>query len=754
MVLKQNRFDQRIRSVFARLQEILRVVMPTIAMIAMAMFVVWLAVRKTAVYREFSSFGIYGFATACICCFTGIYYGARGIRWLKRRLLWRVRRRLLITYLFVGVTPVILLGLLGALAWFAVSNEAMSRILTAQIVGTEHDVSSMAKAVAESYSQQPRMNDRAAQQWLDEQARFVNNQLPGVRIVLWRPATMGSAKEEMPADKLFSQAAETTETQPFQPDEGPANYQIPHWLSPGQEWNGITFIPPLEGSSSVFGSPSFRSIVVGWANGAPFHLLVIAPVNSTYLSRLEKNTGLTVRPFFVVPGHHRFKFGTRNGESTSKPGDEAGNRDSEIDLFTDQTGKPIRGTVAPVFVSSTNWLNGDKVDTMGLIFEWSWAAAQQHILEGGIISDVFKKLLLITGTAFLLLELFALLSAAWMTRAVTGTVHRLHNATKFINRGDFSHRVTVRSHDQLGELASAFNEMSSNIELLLKERVERERLQREVEIAAEVQAQLFPALVPPLTSVELSAECRAARGVAGDYYDYVEIRPGLVAIALGDVSGKGISASLVMSNLQASLRAQSSMMAERLKESMQVTATAFGVRQSGSLSAPGGLSSDSYCCVERIVGNINHQLCGSTGTNRFATLVVGLYDDQSRRLQYTNAGHNPPILVRAGGTVERLTEGGMMVGAFDWAEYDQDTVRIGPGDTLLIFSDGLSEAASVTGEEYGEERLKQLVVANRHLPADELRCTIFAAIEHWSGALEPTDDQTLVIVKSRGTLES
>jgi sigma-B regulation protein RsbU (phosphoserine phosphatase) len=242
--------------------------------------------------------------------------------------------------------------------------------------------------------------------------------------------------------------------------------------------------------------------------------------------------------------------------------------------------------------------------------------------------------------------------------------------------------------------------------------------------------------------------------VAGDYYDYVEIRPGLVAIALGDVSGKGISASLVMSNLQASLRAQSSMMAERLKESMQVSATAISARQSRSLAGPGGLSSDSYCCAERIVGNINHQLCGSTETNRFATLVVGLYDDQTGRLQYTNAGHNPPMLVRVGGTVERLTEGGMMVGAFDWAEYDQDTVHIGAGDTLLIFSDGLSEAASVTGEEYGEERLKQLLVANRHLPADELRCTIFAAIERWSGALEPTDDQTLVIVKSRDSLES
>ncbi|MDX6712494.1 MAG: phosphoserine phosphatase RsbU/P [Blastocatellia bacterium] len=752
MVLKQSRIGQRIRSVFAMVWTRLRRVMPTIAMIGMAMFVVWLGVRKTAVYREFPIFGIYGFATACLCCFTAIYYSARGIRWLKRRLLWRVRRRLLITYLFVGVTPIVLLVLLGALAWIAVSNEAMSRILTAQISGTERDVTSMAKAVAESYSHQPRMDDRAAQQWLDEQVRFLNNQIPGARIVLWRPAATGPKEDVVHGPRLFSQAADTTETQPFQPDEGLASYQIPHWLSPGQEWSGIAFIPPPEDSSSVFGSPSFRSLVAGWANGAPFHVMLIAPMNPAYLSRLEKNTGLTVRPFFVVAGYNRFKMGTRNRESIVKPSDETGNSDAELEHFTDQTGKPIRGTVAPVFVSSTNWLTGDKVDTMSLIFEWSWAAAQKHILEGGIISDVFKKLLLITGVTFLLLELFALLSAAWMTRAVTGTVHKLYNATKFINQGDFSHRVTVRSHDQLGELASAFNEMSSNIELLLKERVERERLQREVEIAAEVQAQLFPALVPPLKSVELSAECRAARGVAGDYYDYVEIRPGLVAIALGDVSGKGISASLVMSNLQASLRAQSSMMAERLKESMQVATTTIGVRQSESLPVPGGLSANSYCCAERIVGNINNQLCGSTGTNRFATLVVGLYDDQTRSMQYTNAGHNPPILVRSGGTVERLTEGGMMVGAFDWAEYDQDTVRIGPGDTLLIFSDGLSEAASITGEEYGEERLAQLVIANRHLPADELRRTIFAEIEHWSGALEPADDQTLVIVKSKGSL--
>ena len=146
---------------------------------------------------------------------------------------------------------------------------------------------------------------------------------------------------------------------------------------------------------------------------------------------------------------------------------------------------------------------------------------------------------------------------------MTGTVHKLHLATQFIKRGDFSHRIRTRSHDQLGELAVAFNDMSANIEVLLEERVERERLEREVEIAAEVQAQLFPRSLPALTTAEVTGECRAARGVAGDYYDYVEVEPGLVAFALGDVSGKGISAALVMSNLQASLRAQVTIISER-----------------------------------------------------------------------------------------------------------------------------------------------------------------------------------------------
>ncbi|HEX5705664.1 MAG TPA: SpoIIE family protein phosphatase, partial [Pyrinomonadaceae bacterium] len=319
----------------------------------------------------------------------------------------------------------------------------------------------------------------------------------------------------------------------------------------------------------------------------------------------------------------------------------------------------------------------------------------------------------------------------------------------------------------LGELALAFNEMSANIENLLEERVERERLEREVEIAAEVQAQLFPRSVPALRTAEIVGECRAARGVAGDYYDYIEVVPGLVTLALGDVSGKGVSASLVMSNLQAALRAQVAIIAERLKmvrRTLPVGITAGAPSSASSSSSSSSSSSatelaldagpcgvtgvDTACAVENMVAQLNHQLALSTDANRFATLFLALYDDAARTLRYTNAGHNAAILVRADGRVERLDRGGTLVGAFEWARYEEAQIQLAPGDVLVVFSDGISEAQSHTGEEYGEDRLAQFAADRRDLTPDELRRAIFDEVDNWTGAQERGDDQTLVILKA------
>jgi phosphoserine phosphatase RsbU/P len=738
------------RGLSVKVRTTLRRVMPTVAMIATVLFLLWIAVRKAGFYQEHEIFTIFGFTTFCFGVATVAYYGLKALRWVKRRLLWRVRRRLLITYLFVGVTPIVLLTLLGALAWFAVSNGAMARVITAQLSGSERDVIAGARAIAESYSNHPRMDDRATKQWLDDKVKIFEKGMPGARIALWREHSLTRATQNgAAANPLVSTSNDTPESRSFGPEDDISEWKLPEWLEEREEWSGIAFVPPSANAENAFATPYFRAMVRGKANDLPFVVLLTFPINRAYVSRLVDTTGLTVSPYFRQTRNSRLLIGKedRNGEAQIKSG-TVKEKEVDLDLRIDQAGQPIKqGVTSPVLLTSTNWLTGKPEETLVFFFAWSWAAASKHLLDGGVISNLFQKMLLATGITFLVFELFALLSAGWMTRAVTGTVHKLHRATKFINRGDFSHRVVVHSHDQLGELAGAFNEMSSNIESLLKERVERERLQREVEIAAEVQSQLFPSEVPPLSSVELSAECRAASGVAGDYYDYLEIAHGLVAIALGDVSGKGISASLVMSNLQAALRAQSSMIAERLKESRQLAGVGMGFDEINSAMAS-AVAIDPHCSVERIVGSINHQLCRSTGANRFATLFVGLYDDRTRTLCYTNAGHNPPMLVRADGSTERLTTGGMMVGAFDWAQYEQAAVQLRSGDTLVIYSDGLTEAERVTGEEFGDNRLSRLVVANRKLPADQLCQAIFSGVERWSDSEERVDDQTLVIVKA------
>jgi sigma-B regulation protein RsbU (phosphoserine phosphatase) len=225
--------------------------------------------------------------------------------------------------------------------------------------------------------------------------------------------------------------------------------------------------------------------------------------------------------------------------------------------------------------------------------------------------------------------------------------------------------------------------------------------------------------------------------------------PGLVALALGDVSGKGLSASLVMSNLQASLRAQATILAERLRAAERAAVAAVGGDGGPEVELPCGVTgTDRACAFEEIVSNINAQLCQSTDSNRFATLFLALYDDRTRSLRYTNAGHNAPFLVRADGAHQRLEAGGTVAGAFDFARYEEAAAALAPGDLLLVFSDGVSEAQNYAGEEYGEQRLLQLALKHRDKSADELRRIIFAAMEAWSGGRERDDDQTVVIVKA------
>jgi phosphoserine phosphatase RsbU/P len=289
---------------------------------------------------------------------------------------------------------------------------------------------------------------------------------------------------------------------------------------------------------------------------------------------------------------------------------------------------------------------------------------------------------------------------------------------------------------------------------LVRHKVEEERMRRELEFASEVQRRLFPQCPPQIAQLELCGVCYPARDVGGDYYDFLELGNGQLGIAVADVSGKGISAALLMSVIQASLRAQAP------KANGQMT---------------------------ELIASMNRLLCESTGANNYATFFYALLDWRTRLLTYVNAGHNPPILVRAGakanslslsnvaqavsgvksengaqfGTLPQtkafaspsgeiisyLTTGGPVIGLLENCVYKNSTIELGSGDVLVAYTDGLSEARNPEGEEFGDERLTQMVVDNADLPADEMREQIIASIRSWQRNAPQHDDMTMVIVK-------
>ena len=347
-------------------------------------------------------------------------------------------------------------------------------------------------------------------------------------------------------------------------------------------------------------------------------------------------------------------------------------------------------------------------------FDWSTPGRTSDLELGvltrvsAVLSTVFNRkadlaqelleAILIAGLiVFVLVEIVCWVIGITMTRNITGAVHHLYEGTHRIMEGDFSHRIEVRGKDQLAELGVSFNRMTENLARLLAVAKEKERLQSEIEIAREVQNQLYPREAPQTKSLRLTAVCRPARMVSGDYYDYEMTHDAHVALAIGDVAGKGISAALLMATLQSSLRTQ------------------LNGKGSGPLSAA------------RLVSQLNQYLYANTSAEKFSTLCLGLYDEADGSFLYSNGGHLPPVLVR-GGVVHRLDVNGTVVGAFPFAEYDESRIELEPGDLLVFFTDGVTEPENEYGEMFGEERFLDLLVRNAHLGEEEIMRTVIESV--------------------------
>jgi len=330
----------------------------------------------------------------------------------------------------------------------------------------------------------------------------------------------------------------------------------------------------------------------------------------------------------------------------------------------------------------------------------------------GALGDPLVLALKLVGVIFLLIEVVALITGIVLTRTITSTVANLYEATQHIRRGDFAHRVRLERRDQLGVLGESFNAMTSSISELIEEQGKRQKLESEISIAREVQGQLFPQKLPELPGIELAAICRAARTVSGDYYDFIRLSPTRLGIAVADISGKGISAALLMASLQGALRSQA--------------------------------LSDAQLGPAELVARLNKHLFRNTTDDRYATFFYAVYDSDVHTLAYTNAGHVPPLYV-VGDTVRTLEEGGTVVGLFDNCSYEQTTIEVAPDSLLVALSDGLTEPENVYGEEFGSARISVEVGRHRHMAPARLADALFAAVDQWAGTLEQADDMTVLV---------
>ncbi len=349
--------------------------------------------------------------------------------------------------------------------------------------------------------------------------------------------------------------------------------------------------------------------------------------------------------------------------------------------------------------------------------------------DGSDLSQLPFTILKTVGILFLLIEIGSLVVGIHLTRTITGAVDDLHEGTQRVNRGDFSYRIPVRARDQLSGLAESFNTMTVSLERLVRESKESQKLQSELEIASQVQRQLFPKQLPSLHGLELMGICRPARVVSGDYYDFVAFNDTHLALAIGDIAGKGISAALVMAGVQSALHAQ-----------------LYQGRRRAASADHHGESVLETVSPDRLVGQLNRQLYESTAANTFATFCYLTYDDAQGRLTYCNAGHLPPLIVGRDGT-RRLTRGGLVLGILPEAEYEAESVILRRGDLLVCYTDGITEPENSYGGEFGEDRLIQVIQKVQDRPPREVAQAILQAVESWSDSPEAADDMTLLVAR-------
>ena len=647
--------------------------------------------------------GIRGFLQGLIYILGSIAivrYSIKGVRILIGKFLWRVRRRMAAVYVFVGLIPLALAATLAGLGTALLFGPLAAYMVTSKVEQRAAEL----HAAAASFGWEIRATQASRRREAGQ--RFIQD-----------------AQERFPGIVLRVETAEGTVA------------GFPVWLREEEPPPGIE---QYEGVVRR-GDDLFLAAHAQYSPDA-LSVLLMVPLTGEYLAALLPGLGVVERFSFEAAIEPLREIEEAEKQDKGPPSEEESlRREGLLRRARDRllgSGEQVERRLPPqahgldlpirwpAQARVLYWSSGESE------LETVFALRSRYSAVAGMLfsnqSIQIARAVQIAG--YLLLGLFggalvvSLIVAISLTRTMTRTVHDLYRATQRVNRSDFSHRIPVRGDDQLSDLSRSFNTMTESIERLIEESREHERLQSELEIAREVQARMFPREAPKLASMEVLGVCRPAQVVSGDFYDYIQLSPSRMALALGDVSGKGISAALVMATLHSIVRTQLSLLARSNGEFALSTA--------------------------ELVARTNRRLHTDTSDDKFATLFFAGYDEREGILSYSNAGHLPPLLIR-GGEIQQLEVTGMVAGVFPESTYESRQLKLQFGDTLVAFTDGLTEPENAYEEEFGEERFREAVLRHVDRPSPEMIAAVMQEVIDWTGESTLQDDMTMLVAKRR-----
>jgi len=649
------------------------------------------------------------------------YFGSRLVMSVKRRLLWRVRRKLILSYVFIGFVPTLLI-----LAFFLFGGSLMFMNVCAYLFKDGYDdLVTETRALARETETEIRARGGRSQDVIDRRVAQARSRYADLAIALV-PSAIRQGDEPDEAGEAREPAASGTRAAPRLPAlrSGPWWHlepptALPAWLPPDGFAGTQAFAPPDAPEEVSLG---IRVVVPPGGPGPGYAVIVDLPVTGQVIDHLYDVTGIRAGAVTAsiggvppLPGRPR---GT-DAPGVSRPAAaDAGSR--PVSLLSLE-----RSSVA--FLDYVDWDTGHTGSAtvslsvrLGELYER--ISAVQGVVSGDVtLGQLFLFTLVVVAILFLVIEFVALVMGFTLARSITSSVHELFMGTERVREGDFTHRIHVKSRDQLGELADSFNQMTSSIEDLLRQAAEKKRLEEELRIAREIQMSLLPDGPLRMRGLTVAALCVPAREVGGDYYDFFPLGERRLGVLIADVAGKGTSAALYMAELKGLV---------------------LGLSQ--IWSSP-----------RQLLIEANRILADNLASRAFITMTYGVLDLDARRMTYARAGHTPLIYVPGKGRgAQVLTPNGMVVGLRlpgaeeKFAELlEEQTLSLEPGDVILLYTDGISEAMNPESDLFGEARLSRIVEEHGHLEPMELRERILREVEAFAAGTDQHDDMTMILLK-------